>query len=78
VIGTFGQVPEGRMTLVETAADAEAIQPAGPDSLAFLTQTTLSVDDTAEIVASFAAASPPSRGRAARISATPPPTGRRR
>ncbi len=51
VIGTFGQVPEGRMTLVETAADAESIQPAEPDSLAFLTQTTLSVDDTAEIVA---------------------------
>jgi 4-hydroxy-3-methylbut-2-enyl diphosphate reductase len=51
VIGTFGQVPEGRMTLVETAADAEAIQPADPESLAFLTQTTLSVDDTAEIVA---------------------------
>jgi len=50
VIGTFGQVPEGRMTLVETAADAEAIQPAEPESLAFLTQTTLSVDDTAEIV----------------------------
>jgi 4-hydroxy-3-methylbut-2-enyl diphosphate reductase len=39
------------MTLVETAADAETIQPAEPDSLAFLTQTTLSVDDTAEIVA---------------------------
>ena len=51
VIGTFGQVPEGRMTLVETAADAESIAPAEPDSLAFLTQTTLSVDDTAEIVA---------------------------
>ena len=51
VIGTFGQVPEGRMTLVETAADAETIEPAEPDSLAFLTQTTLSVDDTAEIVA---------------------------
>jgi 4-hydroxy-3-methylbut-2-enyl diphosphate reductase len=51
VIGTFGQVPAGRMTLVETATDAEAIQPADPDSLAFLTQTTLSVDDTAEIVA---------------------------
>jgi 4-hydroxy-3-methylbut-2-en-1-yl diphosphate reductase len=51
VIGTFGQVPEGRMSLVETAADAETIQPADPDSLAFLTQTTLSVDDTAEIVA---------------------------
>ena len=51
VIGTFGQVPEGRMTLIETAADAEAIVPDSPDSLAFLTQTTLSVDDTAEIVA---------------------------
>ena len=51
VIGTFGQVPEGRMTLVETAADAETIVPADPGSLAFLTQTTLSVDDTAEIVA---------------------------
>jgi 4-hydroxy-3-methylbut-2-enyl diphosphate reductase len=51
VIGTFGQVPEGRMTLIETAADAETIAPADPESLAFLTQTTLSVDDTAEIVA---------------------------
>src|SRR6476659_10078274 len=51
VVGTFGQVPEGRMTLIETAADAESVAPADPDSLAFLTQTTLSVDDTAEIVA---------------------------
>jgi 4-hydroxy-3-methylbut-2-enyl diphosphate reductase len=51
VVGTFGQVPEGRMTLIETAADAESIAPADPDSLAFLTQTTLSVDDTSEIVA---------------------------
>ena len=51
VIGTFGQVPEGRMTLIETAADAEAVTPADPDTLAFLTQTTLSVDDTAEIIA---------------------------
>jgi 4-hydroxy-3-methylbut-2-enyl diphosphate reductase len=50
VIGTFGQVPDGQMTLVETAADAEAILPADPDNLAFLTQTTLSVDDTREIV----------------------------
>ena len=50
VIGTFGQVPEGEMTLIETAEDAEAIAPADPDKLAFLTQTTLSVDDTAEIV----------------------------
>jgi 4-hydroxy-3-methylbut-2-en-1-yl diphosphate reductase len=51
VIGTFGQVPEGRMTLIETAADAERVAPEDPDALAFLTQTTLSVDDTAEIVA---------------------------
>jgi 4-hydroxy-3-methylbut-2-en-1-yl diphosphate reductase len=51
VIGTFGQVPEGRMTLIETIADAETVQPADPDRLAFLTQTTLSVDDTAAIVA---------------------------
>jgi 4-hydroxy-3-methylbut-2-enyl diphosphate reductase len=50
VIGTFGQVPEGAMTLIETAADAEAVTVADPDSLAFLTQTTLSVDDTAEIL----------------------------
>jgi len=50
VIGTFGQVPEGRMTLIETAEDAERVQPADPENLAFLTQTTLSVDDTAEIV----------------------------
>jgi 4-hydroxy-3-methylbut-2-enyl diphosphate reductase len=51
VIGTFGQVPEGRMTLIETVADAETVEPADPDRLAFLTQTTLSVDDTAAIVA---------------------------
>jgi 4-hydroxy-3-methylbut-2-enyl diphosphate reductase len=50
VIGTFGQVPEGAMTLIETAADAEAFDPLEPANLAFLTQTTLSVDDTAEIV----------------------------
>lgn len=51
VIGTFGQVPEGAMTLVETVADAEAYTPADPANLAFLTQTTLSMDDTADVVA---------------------------
>jgi 4-hydroxy-3-methylbut-2-en-1-yl diphosphate reductase len=50
VIGTFGQVPEGRMTLVETAAQAEALEPPQNRNLAYLTQTTLSVDDTAEII----------------------------
>ena len=53
VIGTFGQVPEGAMTLIETVADAETFAPADPANLAFLTQTTLSVDDTAEIVATL-------------------------
>ena len=50
VIGTFGQVPDGAMTLVQDLADVEALTPADPDNLAFLTQTTLSVDDTAEVV----------------------------
>ncbi|MEP7006662.1 MAG: 4-hydroxy-3-methylbut-2-enyl diphosphate reductase [Sphingomonas bacterium] len=53
VIGTFGQVPEGSMSLVETLADAMAFEPTDRDTLAFLTQTTLSVDDTAEIVAAL-------------------------
>ncbi len=53
VIGTFGQVPEGGMTLVETVADAERVAVADAGTLSFLTQTTLSVDDTAEIVATL-------------------------
>ncbi len=51
VIGTFGQVPEGSMTLVETPADAEIVQVPEAQDLAFLTQTTLSVDDTAATLA---------------------------
>lgn len=51
VIGTFGQVPQGSMTLIEDVADAEGFAPADPDNLAFLTQTTLSVDDTAAVMA---------------------------
>ena len=51
VVGTFGQVPDGWMTLVETVEDAAELLPANPENLAFLTQTTLSVDDTADIVA---------------------------
>ena len=53
VIGTFGQVPDGSMTLIETVEDVAALVPADPDNLAFLTQTTLSVDDTAAIVAAL-------------------------
>ncbi|MEO7602411.1 MAG: 4-hydroxy-3-methylbut-2-enyl diphosphate reductase [Sphingomicrobium sp.] len=50
VIGTFGQVPQGSITLVETEGHVAGIQVADPANLAFLTQTTLSVDDTAAIV----------------------------
>lgn len=50
VAGTMGQLPEGSITLVETVADAEQFTPRDPAKLSFVTQTTLSVDDTAEIV----------------------------
>ncbi len=51
VIGTMGQLPDGAVRLVETPRDAETFIPDDPGRLAFITQTTLSVDDTAEIVA---------------------------
>jgi 4-hydroxy-3-methylbut-2-enyl diphosphate reductase len=50
VIGTFGQVPHGSMTLVESVEDVAELELHNVDNLAFLTQTTLSVDDTATIV----------------------------
>jgi 4-hydroxy-3-methylbut-2-enyl diphosphate reductase len=58
VIGTFGQVPEGSITLVETVEDACNVGVSNPDRLAFLTQTTLSVDDTAAIVEALKARFP--------------------
>jgi 4-hydroxy-3-methylbut-2-enyl diphosphate reductase len=51
VIGTMGQLPEGSVSLVETIADVDAYQPADPDNLGYVTQTTLSVDDTAGVIA---------------------------
>jgi 4-hydroxy-3-methylbut-2-enyl diphosphate reductase len=51
VIGTMGQLPEGSVSLIETVEDAEAYQPADPDNLGYVTQTTLSVDDTAGVIA---------------------------
>ena len=51
VIGTIGQLPAGAVILVETVADAERLVPPKGAVLAYITQTTLSVDDTAEIVA---------------------------
>lgn len=50
VIGTMGQLPEGAVTLIETVGDLEAFAPPDPLALAYVTQTTLSVDDTAELV----------------------------
>jgi 4-hydroxy-3-methylbut-2-enyl diphosphate reductase len=51
VVGTIGQLPDGAIILVEDVAQADAVMPPGGASLAYITQTTLSVDDTAEIVA---------------------------
>ena len=51
VEGTMGQLPDGATTLIETVADAEGFQPDDPERLAWITQTTLSVDDTANIIA---------------------------
>jgi len=50
VEGTLGQLPDGAITLVESAEEAEAFEPGSDAPLAFITQTTLSVDDTVEIV----------------------------
>ena len=57
-IGTMGQLPEGEVLLVETPADVATLTPRDPARLAFITQTTLSVDDTAEIVAALQARFP--------------------
>jgi 4-hydroxy-3-methylbut-2-enyl diphosphate reductase len=51
VVGTIGQLPDGAVRLVESLTDAEAFVPRDANKLAFVTQTTLSIDDTAEIVA---------------------------
>ncbi|MDK2761373.1 MAG: 4-hydroxy-3-methylbut-2-enyl diphosphate reductase [Sphingopyxis sp.] len=53
VVGTLGQLPAGAMTLVESVDDVATLLPSDPDMLSFLTQTTLSVDDTRDIVAAL-------------------------
>ena len=53
VVGTMGQLPAGAISLVETVEDAEAFQRPGEAPLAYATQTTLSVDDTADILATL-------------------------
>lgn len=58
VVGTLGQLPEGQIILVETVEQVAGLQVPNPDNLAFVTQTTLSVDDTAAIVAALQARFP--------------------
>lgn len=58
VLGTMGQLPEGEVILVETVEDVARLMPRDPGRLAFITQTTLSVDDTAQIVAALQARFP--------------------
>ena len=52
-IGTMGQLPDGEVLLVETVDDVATVKVRNPDQLAFVTQTTLSVDDTKDIVAAL-------------------------
>lgn len=52
-IGTMGQLPEGEVLLVETVEDVAKVTVRDPDHIAFVTQTTLSVDDTADIVSAL-------------------------
>ncbi|SFD06970.1 4-hydroxy-3-methylbut-2-enyl diphosphate reductase [Tropicimonas isoalkanivorans] len=52
-IGTMGQLPEGDVLLVETADDVGSLEVRDPDKLAYVTQTTLSIDDTADVVAAL-------------------------
>ena len=62
VIGTMGQLPEGAILLVETLADVESLEVGDPEQLAYVTQTTLSVDDTALIVEALRARFPAIQG----------------
>ena len=57
-VGTMGQLPEGEVLLVETVADVAGLVVRDPGKLAFITQTTLSVDDTADIAAALKARFP--------------------
>ncbi|MCK4860320.1 MAG: 4-hydroxy-3-methylbut-2-enyl diphosphate reductase, partial [Rhodobacteraceae bacterium] len=57
-VGTMGQLPDGEVLLVETEADVATLNPRDPNHLAFITQTTLSVDDTVGIVAALNARFP--------------------
>jgi 4-hydroxy-3-methylbut-2-enyl diphosphate reductase len=57
-VGTMGQLPDGEVLLVETPEDVDTVEVRDPDRLAYVTQTTLSVDDTADVVAALQARFP--------------------
>jgi 4-hydroxy-3-methylbut-2-en-1-yl diphosphate reductase len=57
-LGTMGQLPDGEVLLVETPADVAGLSPRDPEKLAFITQTTLSVDDTSAVIAALQARFP--------------------
>ena len=67
VIGTMGQLPEGAVTLIETEADVARFVPADPAALGFVTQTTLSVEDTAGIIRALQERFPELHGAGRRI-----------
>ncbi len=62
VIGTMGQLPEGAITLIETVADVETLQVRDVNRLAYVTQTTLSIDDTRDIITALQQRFPDIRG----------------
>ena len=62
VIGTMGQLPEGAVRLIETVEDAETITVRDPEKLAYVTQTTLSVDDTKDVIEALKRRFPAIRG----------------
>ncbi|MEE9481268.1 MAG: 4-hydroxy-3-methylbut-2-enyl diphosphate reductase [Kiloniellales bacterium] len=62
VEGTMGQLPDGAIVLIQSTEDAESLAVDTPDRLAYITQTTLSVDDTADIVATLRRRFPAIRG----------------
>ena len=78
VEGTMGQLPSGAMTLVQSAEEARRTEPPDTGRLAFITQTTLSVDDTAEIVGILRARFPAIVGPRKEDICTPPRTVRPR
>ena len=78
VIGTMGQLPDGAVVLVESAEDVAALILSPKDALAYVTQTTLSLDDLAVVVNALVTKYPDIIGPPNRTFATPPPIVRKR